>query len=203
MRWVTGILIVLVAALPGEAEAQSPRGEQKVPNYYPLKPGTKWTYHVDAGNGNKVEVINQVAKNETIDGKSMARLETVVNGSVVATTHLTSTAEGVFRCRYNGIEVSPSLCILKYPIKEDAMWETDAKIGPQQLKAKYTSGKLTEVTTPAGKYKVAPIVTETDVNGTKIKAKLWFAPGVGIVKQETELGDKNANLELIKFQAAK
>ena len=46
-------------------------------------------------------------------------------------------------------------------------------------------------------------MTETDVNGTKIKAKLWFAPDVGIVKQETELGDKNAKLELIKFQAAK
>ena len=53
----------------------------------------------------------------------MARSETVVNGNVVATEHLTSSAEGVFRCRYNGIEVSPPLCIFKYPIKENATWE--------------------------------------------------------------------------------
>ena len=203
MRWVAGILIVLVAALPGEAEAQSPRGEQKVPNYYPLKPGTKWTYHVDAGNGKKVEVSNQITKDETIDGNSMALLETIVNGSVVSTEHLSSTAEGVFRCRYNGIEVEPPLCIFKYPMKEEATWEAEAKIGPQQLKVKSTSGKLVEVTTPAGKYKAAPVVTETEINGTKIKTKLWFAAEVGIVKQDTAIGENNVNLELIKFDAEK
>jgi hypothetical protein len=203
MRWVAGMLIVLVAALPGEAEAQSPRGKQKVPNYYPLKPGTKWTCLVDAGNGKKVEASNQVTKNETIDGKSMALLETIVNGNVVSTEHLSSTAEGVFRCRYNGTEIEPPLCIFKYPMKEEAMWEAEAKIGPQQLKVKSTSGKLVEVTTPAGKYKAAPVVTETAVGGTKIKAKLWFAPEVGIVKQDSAIGEKNVNVELIKFEAAK
>ena len=101
MSWVAGILIVLVSALP--SEAQSPRGNQKLTNYYPLKPGTKWTYRGDVGDGNKVEMSSQVAKNETIDGKSMALLESFVNGNIVASEHLTSTAEGVFRCRYNGM----------------------------------------------------------------------------------------------------
>jgi hypothetical protein len=201
MRCIAGILIVLITALPGEA--QSPPGKQQLPDYYPLKPGTKWTYHVDAGNGNKVEVRNEVTKNETIDGKSMALLHTIVNGSVVATEHLSSTAEGVFRCRYNGTEVEPPLCIFKYPMKEEATWEAEAKIGPQQLKVKSASGKLVEVTTPAGKYKAAPVVTETAVGETKIKAKLWFVPDIGIVKQDTAIGDKNVNLELIRFEAAK
>ena len=199
MRWVAGIVIVIAIGLPGEAQA--PRDNQKLPDYYPLKPGTKWTYLVDAGGGKTVAVTNQIAKNETIDGKSMARSETIVNGSVVASEHLTSTAEGVFRCRYNGVEVSPPVCILKYPFKENAMWEANATVGSEQLKLKGVSGKLEQVTTPAGKYMAASVVTETTVQGTKIKAKFWFAPDVGIVKQDTEIGDKAIKLELIKFES--
>jgi hypothetical protein len=201
MRWVAGILILLASGLPGEAQA--PKSGQTLPNYYPLKPGTKWTYLVDSGNGRTVAVTNQIAKTETIDGKSMARLEASVNGGVVATEHLTSTAEGVFRCRYNGVEVSPPLCILKYPFKADATWEADATIGAQNLKVKLVSAKLADVTTPAGKYKAAPVETETSVNGTKIKAKLWFAPDVGIVKQDTEIGEQKIKMELIKFEPVK
>jgi hypothetical protein len=201
MRWVTGFVIVLATA--PFSGAQAPQGKQKVPNYYPLSPGNKWTYQVDAGNGKKVEVSNQIAKTEAIDGKPMARLETLVNGNVVATEHLMSSTEGVFRCRYNGVEVSPPVCILKFPVKEQATWETDTKIGGQEVKIKSTSGKFEDVTTAAGKYKTAPVLTETDVNGTTIKAKLWFALDVGIVKQDTEIGANKVNLELVKFDAAK
>jgi hypothetical protein len=201
MKWVIAFVIVLASA--PFSGAQAPQGKEKLPNYYPLSPGNKWTYQVDAGDGKKVELSNQIAKTETIDGKPMARLETLLNGNVVATEHLMISTEGVFRCRYNGVEVSPPVCILKYPIKEEAMWETDTKIGGQQLKIKSSTGKFEEVTTPAGKYKTAPVVTETDVTGTTIKAKLWFAPDVGIVKQDTEFGEKKFNLELLKFDAAK
>jgi hypothetical protein len=201
MRWVAAILIVLAAGLT--SAAQAPRAKQKHTDYYPMKPGTKWTYLVDSGNGKTVAVTNQIAKTETIDGKSLARLEASVNGGVVATEHLTSTAEGVFRCRYNGVEVSPSLCIFKYPFKENATWEADASIGAQQLRVKLVSGKLEDVSTPAGKYKAAPVETETTVAGTKIKAKLWFAPDVGIVKQDTEIGEQKIKMELIKYEVGK
>jgi hypothetical protein len=198
MRWIAGLFIVLVTALP--VDAQVPQGKKKLANYYPLKPGSKWTYQVDPGNGTKVEVINQIAKNEAIDGKSMARLEATVNGNVAATEHLTSTSEGIFRCRYNGVEVSPPLCIFKTPFKEGTTWETDASIGAQKLTVKSASGKFEDVTVPAGKYTTLPIMTETTVNGTKIKATLWFAPDVGIVKQDTEIGDRSVTMVLLKFE---
>lgn len=201
MRYVAGLFIVLALTLPGGA--QSTKGKQKLANYYPLKPGTKWTYQVDNGAGGSLEISNQVSKNETIDGKSLAVLETVVNGNVVASEHLNSTPEGVFRCRYNGIEVSPPLCILKYPVVENGTWTMDTSIGAQKLKVKSVTGKFEEVTTPAGKYKAAPVVTETEVSGTKIKAKLWFVPDVGIVKQNTEIGDKVVNVVLVKFEGSK
>ena len=172
MNRVAGILIVLAMALP--SGAQAPGSKQKLPDYYPLKPGTKWTYQLDTGDGSKAQMTAQIAKNETIDGKSMARLEASLNGNVMATEHLNSTPEGVFRCKYNGVDCTPPLCIFKYPFKEEAMWEADATIGVQQLNAKFVTTNFEMVTTPAGKYKTAPVELDVIVNGTKIKTKFWL-----------------------------
>jgi hypothetical protein len=60
MKWVTAFVIVLASA--PFSGAQAPQGKQKLPNYYPLSPGNKWTYQVDAGDGKKVEVSNQIAE---------------------------------------------------------------------------------------------------------------------------------------------
>jgi hypothetical protein len=202
MRWVAGIIVVLVTALPGVAQEDAK--SKKLPDYYPLKVGTKWTYDVDPGTGQKVQVSNQVVKNETIDGKSLAVMESVVNGMVVATEHLASTPEGVFRHRANGVSVEPPLCIVKYPFKEDESWEAEPKIGPQQLKMKLKSGKKDEeVSAPSGRYKTVSVSVETTVNGVKINSQSWHAPDVGIVKQITELGDKKITMELVKFEAGK
>ena len=90
----------------------------------------------------------------------------------MATEHLTSTPEGVFRCRYNGIEVTPPLCILKYPFKEEVTWDVSVMIGAESLKEKFASGKIEEITTPAGKFKAArDLCSEFTTSGTKIKDK--------------------------------
>jgi hypothetical protein len=201
MRWVTGIFIVLAIALP--SEAQVAKAKKKLTDYYPLTVGTKWTYDVDAGTGQKVQVTNQIAKIETIDGQSLARMETVVNGNIAATEHLASTPKGVFRHRANGVEVTPPICILKYPYKEGEKWEQDTKIGPQDVKISVQSGTGEQVTTTAGKYKAIPIALETSVNGVKIDTTSWYAPDVGMVKQKMLIGDKNITLELVKFEAGK
>jgi hypothetical protein len=199
MRRSPGILILFAAALSNGAQA--PSDKQNAPSYYPLKPGTKWTYEVDAGTGEKARMTNQIAKNEMIDGKSMARFETVFNSSVQQVEHLSSTPEGVFRCRINGTEVSPPVCVLKYPVKAGESWKADAKLGDQVLKMKFVAGKLKEVTTSAGTYKAVSVETETNDNGTNIKSKCWFAPDVGVVKQKLEIGDSSITLDLIKFEA--
>jgi hypothetical protein len=201
MRWLTGIFIVLATALP--SEAQVAKSKNKLPDYLPLKAGTKWTYDVDAGTGQKVQVTNQIVKIETIDGQSLARMETVVNGNVAATEHLASTPKGVFRHRANGVEVSPPICILKYPYKEGEKWEQETKIGPQEVKISVVSGPSEQVMTTAGKYKAVSIALETNVNGLKIDTTSWYAPDVGLVKQKVLLGDKNITLDLVKFEAGK
>jgi len=113
MRRVTGIFVVLAAALP--SASQDAPGKNRLPNYYPLKAGTKWIYEADEGNGQKTQVTNRIAEIESIDGQALARLENVIDGNVASTEHLASTPKGVFRHRAKGVEVNPPVCILKYP----------------------------------------------------------------------------------------
>jgi hypothetical protein len=202
MRWAPGIFIVLVTALPGLSQ-DAPKKDKKLPDYYPLKVGTKWTYEIDGGNGQKIQVTKQITKVETIDGKSLARMETVVNGMVASTEHLESTEKGVFRHRLNGMEVTPPVCVIKYPYKDGETWAVEPEVGPQQLKLSFKSGKEEEISVAAGKYKAVSVNVDSEVNGVKIKSTAWHAPDVGLVKQFTEFGGKNLTMELIKFEAAK
>jgi hypothetical protein len=201
MKRFAAFLLVFLTVASG-ASPQTPVGKKAPPDYYPLGEGTKWHYRVEVG-GKTVQVTNQVAKVETIDGQPLARLETVVGeGQVTASEHLRTTPQGVFRHRYNGIAVSPPLCLLKYPVKDGESWATDIKIGGMQLKVRCRVGGAEEVEVPAGKYKAVTSDVETAVMGVKITTKYWFAPGVGVVKQTANLGGQDVSLKLEKFEPA-
>ena len=95
------LLVVAVAALSTAAQsqtagtvAQAPPAAQakakaKSANYYPLKVGTKWHYELDAGNGQKLQLISADRRRREIDGKTLSRLEVTANGQKPpATEHL-------------------------------------------------------------------------------------------------------------------
>jgi hypothetical protein len=166
-----------------------------------LSPGTKWSYEVNQ-DGKKIKVDSQIVKVEKIDGKSLAVLEKTVNGNVSGTEHLATTEKGVFRHRVDGIELSPPVCILKYPLKKDDTWETESTIANEPLKVKGKVFDTEDVTVPAGKYKAYRVEIETSVAGMNATITFWFAPDVGIVKQTADSTGKNT-VELAKFEAGK
>jgi hypothetical protein len=201
MRRISGLMLVLVIGAAGAAEQAAPEKE-KAPDYYPLKPGTKWFYEMDA-DGQKIKLNNQIAKLETIDGKSLAVVETVINGNVAGTEHMSATDKGIFRHRANGVECTPPVCLLKYPFKKDETWETDTTIGNETVKVKAKAVDSEEITVPAGKYKTVRAEVETTFMGMQFTATYWFAPDVGVVKQTMVIMGKKIALELEKFEAGK
>jgi hypothetical protein len=204
MKAFTGVFLVLLGALPALAQPPAAeKGKAKVPDYYPLKVGSKWHYQLAAANGKQVQIVNQIAKLETIDGKTMARLEAIIGGNVAGTEHLSSNDQGIFRNRYNGVEVSPPVCLLKYPITEGASWETVAKIGDQQLTFTGREGPKESVQVPAGTYQTVTAIVQTTVNGMKISTTYWFAANVGVVKQTMDLNGQTVNMELVKYEEGK
>ena len=72
MKTVLSTLVVIaVAAFSTAARSQSAgtvaqappavKAKAKSANYYPLKVGTKWHYQLDAGNGQKIQLVSQIA----------------------------------------------------------------------------------------------------------------------------------------------
>jgi hypothetical protein len=201
MKWAIAICLLVTTALSGAGQVVPEKS--KLPDYYPLKVGTKWTFAVDQGTGLKVQVTNQIAKLETIDGKALAVQQTVVDGKITATEHLASTPQGVFRYRMNGIVMKPPACILKYPVKEGERWEAATTAGNQRVILEFEAGKSEEVTTPAGRYKTVSVMGTASEGGTKIGSTCWYAPNVGIVKQRTDSAGKQIHVELVKFEPVK
>jgi|694.fasta_scaffold16335_7 hypothetical protein len=200
------ILFVFGLALSCQPLATAQEKTQDSKSYYPLKAGNKWTYQIESDSVAKgsANLINQIAKIEKIDGVSLARLETIAKGKVAATEHLNVTEKGIFRNRYNGTEVSPPICILKFPIKKGSTWKTESKVGDEKLSVSCKSDE-DEIEVPAGKFKTVKVVMDAEVAGAGIlvSTTYWFAQGVGIVKQHVNINSMQFTILLEKYEEAK
>ena len=165
MRRLGGYLLVVAISFSSVA-LRVAIGQDKAPDYFPLASGTKWSYELDQA-GKKTKISSQIAKVETVDGKSLALFETTINGEVTSTEQLAATEKGVFRHRINGIELSQPVCILKYPLKKDDTWEAETTIANEPLKIKGKVIDNEEVTVAAGKYKAFQVEVETSAAGMR------------------------------------
>jgi hypothetical protein len=203
MKKFAGLLLVFLTVGPAQL-ASAPAEKDDAPDYYPLKVETKWHYRVSSGVQEPVEVVNRIAKIEKIDDQSLARLECSRDGNVTATEHLASTSKGVFRHRTNGIESSPPICLLRYPVKKDDSWNIETTVGEE--KGKITCTVLddkAEIEVPAGKYTAVCVKVEIKTKDKELSTTYWFAAGVGMVKQTLELGITSVKLELEKVEKPK
>ena len=200
------LLFVFGLALSCQPVATAQEKKQDSKSYYPLKVGNKWTYQVESDavpKGNS-KLMNQIAKIEKIDGVSLSRLETTAKGKVVASEHLSITDKGIFRNRYNGTEVSPPICMLKFPIKKGSTWKVESKVGEEKLSVSCKSDEE-EIEVPAGKFKTVKVVMDAEVVGAGIivSTTYWFSQGVGVVKQHVNINSMQFTLLLEKFEEGK
>lgn len=177
---------------------------EKQANYYPLQLGATWRSRFTF-DGRTCEVVTRIAKIEKIDGVELARLEASVSDapSPASTEHLRATPEGVFRQRYNGLEVEPPLCLLKYPIREGETWKADFKAGSEEVKGTCRVLPAEEVTVPAGTFTAARVLLEINDGRMTIKTTYWFAPDLGIVKQTVDIGGRSGVLELQEYESSR
>src|SRR5262245_18103635 len=94
-----GLVVMLLFADSTALLGQPPAGGMGKPqtDFYPLNPGNKWDFQLDLNNQSH-RMMNQVAKVELVDGKSLARVETSINRQPPGLTeHLTSNDKGVYR----------------------------------------------------------------------------------------------------------
>jgi hypothetical protein len=180
--------------------AAQPPAEKKDATYFPMQVGATWQYKAAES-----KMTVKIVGHEKIGDVMCTKMETSIDGSVVANEHIAHTADGFARVAYNGQKLDKPLLFLKLPSKSGESWDIDTKIGGQSVET--IKGKLTvgeeEIEVPAGKYKTVTASGEMDINGQPAKFSFWFAENVGIVKLTIEIGVNVQVRELLKYEPAK
>lgn len=168
--------------------------------HYSLAVGNVWQFEMTTA-GTKQPIEFRAAKLETIDNVPMVRIDTVVAGNVVASESLVVNDKGLFRYRYNGIEIAPPIMLLRNPVRVGDSWSAETEIGGQ--KANVTCRVAEEkITVKAGEFQTIKLAVETAVDGVQIKSDYWLSADTGIVKQLLTIGGTFVEMELQKFVPA-
>jgi hypothetical protein len=194
-----GLLVGLLAsaAVLAPVRAQDQMAESP---YYPLKVGTTWTYRIASAPQGAPSVTMKVTKHEKAGDLPCARLETIVNGQVVANEYVSVSKDAVYRVSVQGFKVEPPMPLLKLPPCKGDRWKIDGKVGTDTLKGEASVTEDT-VTVPAGKYEAVVATANLQAGPQKMETMNHFARGVGIVKMKVSVGGMEVVMELEKFEA--
>lgn len=198
MRVWMGMAVFLAAgiALAQEPPATPPAGTAPSTEYYPLKAKSKWVYKTG---DQTVEV--EVA---SID-KDGAKLDTKVNGKTVASEVVEVKQDGVYRSGVKGDKIEPAIKFLALPVKKDAEWDVNSKVGAQAVKGKFKiKSDAEKVKVPAGEFDTVFVDgPDFDIAGTKTAIKYYFAKGKGVVKLSYDIQGTSSVLELKEYVEGK
>lgn len=184
------------AVLFGGALLAQPKGAATGDNYFPTKLKTSWTYKVG---DNVVEV--KVVKMEKVNNEEQFQFDTVVGKEAKTSEMFVVRADGVYRTKVKDDKLDPYVKILPLPVKEGTSWDVNSKLGTQTVKGTLKVVKDKEKIKIQGTDFETVVVEgkDLDIAGAKTSVKIWFAKGVGIVREEFKLqtGD-TVTLELAK-----
>lgn len=191
-------LVAVVLSLATFASAEErPAG----PEYFPVQVGNAWHYAVEVDGQAKGNVISKIAKIEKIDDQALIRLESIAGGKVVNSEHMRVEETGLFRCRFNGIEATPPVCVIKFPVKKEDMWNIESTLGAEKVTGTCRQD-MDEITVPAGQFKTVRIMMEASSGSQQVETTYWYAEKVGMVQQTMKLNGISVMLKLEKFEQA-
>jgi hypothetical protein len=193
-------VLLLAAAVPAPLFAADPPTPGE--NLFPLAVGNTWTYRVQPfivpgqpPNYQDDRFVVRVVRQEMVGEQTCFLLEGRLRDRVTATEHVAFTRDGLTRFRSDNYDIKPPVTVLKAGAA--APWVADYQLGERKATGRFRqeiAGAPTRV--PAGTFRRATVV-HGDVNGTQ--TTLWYAAGVGMVRQEISEGKRTTRLELEKF----
>jgi hypothetical protein len=186
--------------------AKAPAETSRDESYYPLQVGNIWHYKVGENH-----FALRVAKFEKVGDLNCARVEMVVEDKVTAFEHIAVTSEGVVRVAYDQRAAVPPILFLKLPPKKDQTWKVDSVVGKtdtvsgEKVSGTFKEGEMSKVGVTAGLFD--SVVTcssqDLDANGLKLSFTYYFAKGIGMIKEEIDVGGQKVVVELEKYDFGK
>ncbi len=190
-------------------------------DYFPLEKGTSWRYSfeglnrkgtismdvhseeaLDEGKGTIVKWQRNLGEDE--EGQSSDRELYVKksDSSVVAYKRVHPIIG------YIETNLNPPQCILKLPPREGESWEWEGKIFGMKSTAQFKTEGKEKIALGNKSYNTVRVTEKgTLADGRASIITRWYAPGIGMVKQESQTSAKNesaekAELQLESFSAA-
>lgn len=188
-------LALLMPVLAVAAPVPKEKGKEL---YFPVEIGAKKVMQRTGGVGGAEEYTQTVTKVEEKDGVFTVTVHQESGGRDWPTLVYEVSVKGVFQKKAGGGKETEPAPLLKLPAKEGDTWEAD------QPKGTVTVGKEEEVEVPGGRFKAVKVeVTRPGGRGQSPKTTLWYAPGVGLVKQVIATGGADRVTELKAFTPGK
>jgi hypothetical protein len=175
--------VVVLAVVPAGAAQQ-----QSLAAYFPLNPGTVWVYRASP-NG---EFILRVGGTNKVGPADCRVIETVIQGNVTQQECYRIEQDGVYTYQRDtpsgSVVLTPPQRILASPVLVGEKWQWNGRVGQQPVVFYYTWSRRETVTTPAGTFSTMQLYFEGNpAPQVRIQSWRWFAPGVGLVKEDTTL----------------
>src|SRR3954469_3156338 len=175
-----GSVLFVLACLARPAAADEPVAPDSL---FPLAIGNAWTYKVS---GQDDRFVVRVADQEMVGSQLCFKLEASLKDKVVATEHVAFTKAGLCRFRVEHEDVEPPVCVLKAPAGKGTQWPAKYTLNSRSMTANFLATAAPgELVVPAGKFKAVKVDVGTwDGRGLlQPRATVWYAPGVGPVRQ--------------------
>jgi hypothetical protein len=175
------VAALLFAAVSARADQLLPTGD-----------GTSWEYDSTetlTGAAPVHSVVIVRAGKQLLDGKEVAKLETVSN-NVVSKTELVSADEKSVVCLARSgkdgkvVKLNPPEPIIAAPLKIGGAWEMEGEAAGIKMHQRFTVLAEESVTVPAGKFRAFHLQCK-DSSLMSITLDRWFVPGTGFVKETT------------------
>ncbi len=182
---------------PKKAEKKKPEGSE----YFPLEPGTSWTYRSPGG----AEALVNVSRTEKYKDKECVVTETVSALKIVQRQWLHVSDDGIYIMKnWNPRaveEYAKPFPRAKFPFKKGQNWSWTGRMSGRDVSYSFRVEGEKTVQVPAGKFTGLEIITIIKVNRELTTIKEVFAPGVGLVCLERELPNRRQKqkIELVKY----
>ena len=199
--------LLLAAALPAPLLAADPPrvGE----DLFPLVVGNTWTYRVQPfltqpPNYQEERFIIRVVRTEAVGDQTCFVLEGKLKDRVTATEHVAFTKDGLTRFRADNVDIVPPVTVLKFAATPKTPLTTEFQLGDRRATAKFTQFEPRTFTHQGRPVRATRVEGDLGAgeNGGRVRSTAWYAPGVGMVRQQIEEGKRTTALELEKFDKA-
>lgn len=174
-------VMLLGAVVPMAVKAESGASAVVVTplDYWPLADGNYWAY---SGIGLELTLaVEQLGPDEfRVDGISngfvvQREYYSVVGHELVVTRREMAAGTTVF---------DPPQPFIQAPLAADQLWTWQGELDGDMVTSTYLVMEMETVETPVGSFEAFPVAITLESGGEGMMMVRWFAPGVGIVREQ-------------------